>query len=184
MFYIKYCKILIPKNADNLCRLTLTCNWHQVTCVCKQIKFKPALVCEITKNSFLHILLIFFILIFPTKHYILKCEFDVYAPLPLSKYNRFKSWISIQKKIFSPFKTSFRSKIDFINIYLKGKIWSLLCFVVWLQTSYYLNGTSKERNMLCFYRNSCHRMSYLKIDHWSGDKNVQFDFHSMAWLLC
>ena len=122
----------------------------------------------------------FFILIFPTKNYILKCEFDVYAPLPLSKYNRFKSWISIQKKIFSPFKTSFRSKIDFINIYLKGKIWSLLCFVVWLQTSYYLNGTSKERNMLCFYRNSCHRMSYLKIDHWSGDKNVQLKFYSMA----
>ena len=118
--------------------------------MCKQIKFKPALVCEITKNSFLHILLIFFILIFPTKHYILKCEFDVYAPLPLSKYNRFKSWISIQKKIFSPFKTSFRSKIDFINIYLKGKIWSLFCFVVWLQTSYYLNGISKRNECALF----------------------------------
>ena len=111
IFCVKCSKILESKNADNLCRLTLTCNWHQVTCVCKQIKFKPALVCEITKNSFLHILLIFFILIFPTKHYILKCEFDVYAPLPLSKYNRFKSRISIQKKIFSPFKPLFVQKL-------------------------------------------------------------------------
>lgn len=112
MFYIKCCKILLSKNAYNLCRLTLTCNWHQVTCVCKQIKLKPALLCEITLKNFLPSTYFwFFVLIFPTKHSILKCEFDVYAPLPLSKYNRFKSWISIQKKIFSPCKPLFVRKL-------------------------------------------------------------------------
>ena len=111
IFCVKCSKILESKNADNLCRLTLTCNWHQVTCVCKQIKLKPALVCEITKKLFAFAYFWFFILIFPTKHSILKCEFDVYAPLPLSKYNRFKSRISIQKKIFSPFKPLFVQKL-------------------------------------------------------------------------
>ena len=77
----------VPKNADNPYRLTLTCNWHLETCVQTNKIQTSTRVQNIKKLS--RILLIFFILIFPTKHYILKCEFDVYAPLPLSKYNSF-----------------------------------------------------------------------------------------------
>lgn len=77
----------VSKNADNPKLLTLTCNWHLETCV-QTNKIQNQYTCVKRKSS--RILLIFLIIIFPTKHYKLKYDFYTYTPLPLFECNIFK----------------------------------------------------------------------------------------------